>query len=563
VGVPDAALLPLWRREFPRLASDLHGADGVAIARLDAVIDAAVADVPSGVPGIGRIRGWEASLRQALVALAVLRASFEEDPADVFVEKLRTLSLVEATEAARYLGAYRVANLDRFFRELISELEKSGDQETLLRRLRTGVADGRDAEGSRLGGVEDAVRVMTIHKAKGLAFTHTYVVQLHKQSGRRGRTPLEAEVEAIDGRFEYRLFGAPTLGFHAVEQQRSRVEAAERVRSLYVAMTRARDRIVLLGVWPREAKEVAPAAARSHVDLLASRRPGIPDLADQMARLAREGRSEAVDHAGVRWVFPSLWQKAPADFTAMTERAGLPSTTALCAAVEDLRERRTAADERSGRPWNTAPSADSHAGEREEQASRRFGDLPQTPGALPGGSSRAVAKAAGTAVHRILEDFDLGADPAKELERQRERLPDLVAALAGEGDLAAARARAEAALATLGRGGLLAKLCGLAEHVVSRELPVLLPPPVDGPGAVGFIAGSIDLVYRDPEAGEWVVADYKTDRIEDEADVADRVARYTEQGRSYQRALREALGLAANPRFELWFLHADRVEVVA
>ena len=32
--------------------------------------------------------------------------------------------------------------------------------------------------------------------------------------------------------------------------------------------------------------------------------------------------------------------------------------------------------------------------------------------------------------------------------------------------------------------------------------------------------------------------------------------------RQYQRALREALGLAYTPRFELWFLHADhRIEL--
>jgi ATP-dependent exoDNAse (exonuclease V) beta subunit len=166
-------------------------------------------------------------------------------------------------------------------------------------------------------------------------------------------------------------------------------------------------------------------------------------------------------------------------------------------------------------------------------------------------------------VHRILEEFDLAADPPEELARQRRRLPDLVAGLAAEGETSAALARAEELLEKLGRGGLLAKLCGLAEHVVSRELPVLLPPVEEGSGAVAFVAGSIDLCYRDPETSEWVVADYKTDRVATDADVAERVSLYTGQGRIYQRVLREALGLPSDPRFELWFLDADRVEVVA
>jgi NAD(P)-dependent dehydrogenase (short-subunit alcohol dehydrogenase family) len=53
-----------------------------------------------------------------------------------------------------------------------------------------------------------------------------------------------------------------------------------------------------------------------------------------------------------------------------------------------------------------------------------------------------------------------------------ERLPDLVAALVGEGESAAALTRAEEVLTKLRRGRLLSKLCGLAEHVVSRELPM-------------------------------------------------------------------------------------------
>ena len=52
-------------------------------------------------------------------------------------------------------------------------------------------------------------------------------------------------------------------------------------------------------------------------------------------------------------------------------------------------------------------------------------------------------------------------------------------------------------------------------------------------------------------------------KLADEATVAELVARYAAQGRSYQRALRDAMQLDEDPRFELWFLDADRVEVVA
>jgi ATP-dependent exoDNAse (exonuclease V) beta subunit len=99
--------------------------------------------------------------------------------------------------------------------------------------------------------------------------------------------------------------------------------------------------------------------------------------------------------------------------------------------------------------------------------------------------------------------------------------------------------------------------------VVARELPVLLPPAHDERGPVGFVAGAIDLVHRDPETGQLVVVDYKTDRVETPAQIAERAKAYAPQGAEYQRALRDALGLAAPPRFELWFLHAGHREVVA
>jgi ATP-dependent exoDNAse (exonuclease V) beta subunit len=78
------------------------------------------------------------------------------------------------------------------------------------------------------------------------------------------------------------------------------------------------------------------------------------------------------------------------------------------------------------------------------------------------------------------------------------------------------------------------------------------------------VVGAIDLLYRDPEDGAWVVADYKSDRVASEAEMQERAARYADQGGAYLRAVREALGLEAPPRFELWFLdRGERLEVEA
>src|SRR6185295_9478061 len=179
---PDAALIPLWNRQLPRLMTELAGPDPAALAALREAVEGAAAATPREIPGIERLHGWERNLLAAVESLAVLRRAFEADTADVFVERLRSLTLVEATEAARYLGPYRLANLERFFRQLLAAMEEGGgDVTAILRALRRSVSEAREAEEGRpKDSSEDGVHVLTIHGAKGLDFEHVYLVQLHK-----------------------------------------------------------------------------------------------------------------------------------------------------------------------------------------------------------------------------------------------------------------------------------------------------------------------------------------------------------------------------------------------
>jgi ATP-dependent exoDNAse (exonuclease V) beta subunit len=73
------------------------------------------------------------------------------------------------------------------------------------------------------------------------------------------------------------------------------------------------------------------------------------------------------------------------------------------------------------------------------------------------------------------------------------------------------------------------------------------------------VSGIVDLLYRDPEDGRLVVADYKTDRVQDDETLAERARVYEPQVRIYARALQKALGLDHEPHNELWFLDADRI----
>jgi ATP-dependent exoDNAse (exonuclease V) beta subunit len=170
--------------------------------------------------------------------------------------------------------------------------------------------------------------------------------------------------------------------------------------------------------------------------------------------------------------------------------------------------------------------------------------------------------AAGGAVHRALEEWDLAADPVAERDRQRALLPAYLTPLARGDVLEAALPRAAEVLDRFAASRLLERLRGLRDSILARELPVLIPPG-DGPHApVGVVTGAVDLLYRDPATHEIVIADYKTDHAATAADLQSRATAYAPQGAAYVRAVQEALDLKRPPRFELWFLRADQVIAV-
>jgi ATP-dependent helicase/nuclease subunit A len=553
VGVPDAALVPLWAEQLPDVA---RGLDGEADPdELDALVARAASRVPEGVPGLDRLAGWTDSLRAGLRALGRLRRAFEDEPADAFVERLRTCLAIEPSEAARYLGPYRVANLERFFRDLLAALAGGdADPQAVIRTLREDVAERREhEEGRPREAVEDAVQVLTIHKAKGLDFEHVYLLQAHKGHGNR-----EAEgADFREGELELNLSGVRSLLWHRAARRRAQVEEAERRRTWYVALTRAKRRLVVAGRWPDGSR-----SSQGFAPLLAERREGAPELAEAMRACAAEG-SSVCEHAGVRFAFPALRTPDPEPRAGVgsAPRARLPSSAELLAGAQRLAEQRELAVRRAGRSLGAPVSRAAHEADvRARRDAQPAGGDPDTERATATPLRRDTATAVGTAVHRVLEQLDLSAEPEAELRRCSSDLEESLARAVPVEERGAALARAGGVLQRFASGPLLPRLRGLEPHILARELPVLLRPDEDAPEEpVGFLAGVVDLLYRDPESGEWVVADYKTDRIASDEDLRARCDRYAAQGAGYVRAVRDAMALDVAPRFELWFLDRDLV----
>jgi ATP-dependent helicase/nuclease subunit A len=569
VGVPDAALLPLWRRDFPRLASGISSPSSNALAEALEVVGSIAEELPADIPGIERIAGWHFSLAQALENLALLRRSFREDTAADFIDLLRRRSLIEITEAARYQGKFRLANLDRFFRRLEEAMiERGNDMLAILRTLRRSLTEAPDAqEAPPKDSGEDAVQVLTIHKAKGLEFDHVYLPQmstLHRRDN-------DLELFDVDRRWrtsrepQYCLLHSATPRWNEVVERGRQVEAMESVRLLYVALTRARQRVVLLGAWPGEIQPRDAAEARSQLDLVHSR-----DQLAQPAELARRCTEEDrtwLDDGGIRWRFPG-WADGEAELSGgTTEPAWLPSAEEVATQADALRARQQAADARMARPRQataSAAAAENLAELSSSIAARDEGNgpgagAPEPPAPEPedqGARDRAML--VGTAVHRMFEEWDLDSDPDAELDAARGRARERLAAWLPADEAALAARQADSILDRFEGGALWRRWLEIGPHVVARELPMLSPAGDDG-AAIDFLAGAIDLLYRDPADDRWVIVDFKTDRVESEDELRARAGAYGAQEAVYGEAVRQALELETAPRAELWFLWADRL----
>ncbi|GEN35756.1 helicase-exonuclease AddAB subunit AddA [Aneurinibacillus danicus] len=121
-----------------------------------------------------------------------------------------------------------------------------------LRFIEKMQAQGGDLGTARaLGEQEDVVRIMTIHKSKGLEFPVVFVAGLSKQHNFQdlnGNFLLHKELgfgpKYVD--LEQRV-SFPTLAHTAMKRRMRLEQLAEEMRVLYVALTRAREKLFLVG----------------------------------------------------------------------------------------------------------------------------------------------------------------------------------------------------------------------------------------------------------------------------------------------------------------------------
>jgi ATP-dependent exoDNAse (exonuclease V) beta subunit len=433
--------------------------------------------------------------------------------------------------------------------------------------LRT-AAESEAAEAPILEESSDGVRLMTVHKAKGLEFPVVILADLTcKMSRGEASRYLDADRQLL----AMKIGGWAPHELHDHEAEEVARDEAEGVRLAYVAATRARDLLVVPalgdGAWdggwfaPLNDAIYPPAAGRR----TAGRGPGCPPFKSRDTVLERPNNETAASftvcpglHAmgddprttyDVVWWDPSalslgakpsfgvrrddlIVKDVPkhvvADGRSRYDRWRLARADALDAGKVPSIDVRTAReyaaepfDVAQGGPFDVAQRG--QAGQvRLERVSGQAGPFDFAQGEQAG---QAGGAAFGVLVHAVLALMPFDADA-----RALRELTAVEARVLGLSDVDAARAAA-AVDRVLTHDLLQRARAAQARGSCRRETPVTLLLP-DGV----LVEGVVDLAFE--EQGVWTVVDYKTDRDLD----GDGHAGYQRQVAIYAQAIATATG---------------------
>ncbi|HXH07404.1 MAG TPA: UvrD-helicase domain-containing protein [Vicinamibacterales bacterium] len=506
-------------------------------------------------PAVARAEALPPALQPIAGALALLRdlhAGRNHRPVAETIHRLLGATRAHVAFVLRMRGdqvlanVLQVAELARQY-DLAGGLSFRGFVEHLAREAERAQA----AEAPVIEEGIEGVRLMTVHKAKGLEFPVVVLADLTAPLAHRDP---DRHLDAAAGLCALRLEGWTPLPLvrHA-ELERAR-EAAEGVRLAYVAATRARDLLVVcaVGDGPQESwlaplnKAVYPPMARRR-DRRAA--PGCPPFAHRDSVCVRPDGDPArpdtvcpglhlfewIAPAGERTSYGVVWwdphlidsQAEPASGIRgpqlVAREADAEVVAAGRAAYEQWRSELADVIERASAPEVRLEPATAWA--RRESALDLGDETDVEVAEVPLPADRPGGPRFGTLVHALLAVAPLDAGP-EALRRLAAVQARLLAAPEEEAEAAVEAARAFLAHPLVRRAADAPSL--------RRELPVACRLP-----GGELVEGVVDLVFE--EEGRLVVIDFKTD-----AGPIER-ARYRRQVQLYAAALRRAWGRPVAP----------------
>ena len=493
-----------------------------------------------------------ARLREAHQKLDFWRLCARHQGVDRLIGRIFAESRLPLLAAAQPDGAGRLANLHLLESRARGFMANQGGSLhaflAYVARLKSG---GDNASASALGENEDVVRVMSIHKSKGLEFPAVFVLGLGaKLTGKDEREPLlldaqlGAALPCVDTALNTRR---TTLLEQAIAARAARAARAEEIRVLYVAMTRARDRLILIGSAPKKLPE--RWSAGTGPETLSGIQTGLDMLCPLLMSAGVDFHADQEAVTGqARWQVcmhdPELYALAM-NSDDPAERLARMLRQEPDPAISRLLRFRPEAEESVRKTSVSAVLRDEKFRQEAAEDLPRSTELAQRPRFMM--EKKLTGAEIGTAFHREacaadLDSLRAAPDPAAEAAAQAE-------SMLARGVITQAEARAvpPRMLAALYGSPLGRRI--LASGRVEREWAFTWRRKGE---QEQILQGVIDCCFL--EDGHWVLVDYKTDAPKDIRAVLDR---HRPQLALYQEALEALTGIPVAERL-LWLVRAGR-----
>ena len=447
------------------------------------------------------------------------------------LEKLDLLALCSAMED----GSRRRENLLALV-ELSEGFEATGYRGLHRFVLWLQALAARGQEPSPGASLRSAVQILSIHKSKGLEYPVVFLCDSARRFNAQDRqeTVLVHPVLGLGPRVVDLEKGLryPSLARLAIARRSEREDLSEELRLLYVAMTRARERLIITAAYKDPEKEIAKARRTSTPPFAPEMLAGASCMAEWLIRAAL---ADGGEHLELR-VCPD-----EAGETREAQTRERPP-----ASPEDLRElRRRLAFRYEHAAAVELPSkltATELKGREEGDGDAELLVKPTAFGfrmpELGQGERPLTAAERGVATHLLLQymDFEKGRSRAG-IKAEIERLRDAQFLSPRE-----AEAVNVSAVERLFASALGARMLAAREPLREFRFSLLLDAGALYPGAGGeqlLLQGVVDCCLE--EDGGLVIIDYKTDRVRTEEEIAARAALYRGQLRAYAEALRRIL----------------------
>ncbi len=228
------------------------------------------------------------------------RVSAMRDGALDVLDRILRETAYEAWLAGRPAAAARLENVQHL-RRLVARCGQAEDGANSLARFlalidRAAEMDEAADLPETVGDTSDQVSLLTVHKSKGLEFPVVVLPRLERRLAHQPGGGLQFDREAglalngidPDSRRQYR-----TLAWHRLREVLERKDRSEELRLLYVALTRARDRLILVA--RRDRTELEREAAGEPFGAL--KRLGAASAAELLAPIIAH-----VNAAGPAWL---------------------------------------------------------------------------------------------------------------------------------------------------------------------------------------------------------------------------------------------------------------------